>query len=138
MSQAPMGPWGQPTRGVGLTGFLGRPALTTKEFKMTNAELATLIAALTAQMTTIAAAVLPPPPVVQSEQARNWLPNIRVVVGTLRVVDIFNNRDDAFAMRASLAEMDDAHVYRVLQECRDDSGVACSAVVARPRDAAIA
>ena len=102
---------------------------------MTNAQIATMLAALTAQMSQIAAATLPPAPVVQSAAARAWLPNIKVVVGDLLVVDVYNDRDDAFNARASLAENDPAGVYRVLQECRDDSGIACSVVVVRPREA---
>jgi hypothetical protein len=105
---------------------------------MTNKEIAAMLASLQQQMAAIAAATLPPPPVVQSQAARDWLPNIAVVVGDLNVVDVFNNRDDAFAARASLAKLDASNIYRVLPECRDDSGVACSVVVARAREAVAA
>ena len=101
---------------------------------MTNVQIAAMLASLQQQMAAIAAATLPPPPVVQSQAARDWLPNIKVVVGDLDVVDVFNNRDDAFAARASLAKLDASSIYRVLPECRDDSGVACSVVVVRARD----
>ena len=103
---------------------------------MTNAQIAAMLASLQTQMAAIAAATLPPAPVIQSAAARDWRPNFKTVVGNLQVVDIFNNRDDAFAARASLAELDDQHVYRVLQECRDDTGVTCSVVVVRPRETA--
>ena len=105
---------------------------------MPNVQIAAMLASLQQQMAAIAAATLPPPPVVQSEQARTWLPNIAVVVGDLDVVDVFNNRDDAFAARASLAKLDASSIYRVLPECRDDSGVACSVVVVRAREAVAA
>ena len=100
---------------------------------MTNAQIAAMLASLTAQMGAIAAATLPPPPVTQSAQARAWLPSISVVVGDLSIVDIFNDRDAAFDARAHLAAQDASSIYRVLPECRDDSGVACSVVVARAR-----
>lgn len=106
---------------------------------MTNVQIAAMLASLQQQMAAIAAATLPPPPpVVQSQAARDWLPNIAVVVGDLDVVDVFNNRDDAFAARASLAKLDASSIYRVLPECRDDSGVACSVVVVRAREAVAA
>ena len=104
---------------------------------MTNIQIAELFASLQAQITQIAGAVVPPPPVVQSAAARAWLPNINVILDpvlkTSTVVDIFNNRDDAFAARADLAAQDPSSVYRVMPECRDDSGVACSVVVVRAR-----
>lgn len=109
---------------------------------MTNTQLAALIASLQAQITQIAGAVVPPPPVVQTAAARAWLPNINVVLApvekTSTVVDIFNNRDDAFDARARLAAQDIHSVYRVMPECRDDSGVACSVVVVRAREAVAA
>ena len=105
---------------------------------MTNVQIAAMLASLQQQMAAIAAATLPPPPVVQSQAARDWLPGFKTVVGNLSIVDIFNNRDDAFAARASLAAADDSSVYRVLPECRDDSGIACSVVTWRSREAVAA
>ena len=105
---------------------------------MTNVQIATMLASLQTQMAAIAAATVPPPPVIQSAAARAWLPNIKVVVGDLLVVDVYNDRDAAFAARANLAENDPAGIYRVLPECRDDSGVACSVVVVRAREAVAA
>ena len=105
---------------------------------MTNAQIATMLASLQSQMAAIAAATLPPPPVIQSAAARAWLPNIKTVVGDLLVVDVFNSRDDAFAARINLSVNDPAGIYRVLQECRDDSGVACSVVTVRARETATA
>lgn len=107
---------------------------------MTNVQIAAMLASLQQQMAAIAAATLPPPPVVRSQAARDWLPAFKTVVGNLAIVDIFNNRDDAFAARADLAAKDVAHeyVYRVMPECRDDSGIACSVVVVRAREAVAA
>ncbi len=109
---------------------------------MTNTQVAALIASLQAQITQIAGAVVPPAPVPQSQAARDWRPNINVVLApvakTSTVVDLFNNRDDAFDARAVLAAQDPSRIYRVMPECRDDSGVACSVVVVRNREAVAA
>lgn len=101
---------------------------------MTNVQIAQMLQALTAQMAQIAAQTAPPAPVVQTAAAKAWLPNIKVVIGDLLVHEIYNNRDDAFAARARLAANDAGGIYRVLPECRDDSGISCSVVTYRARD----
>lgn len=103
---------------------------------MTNIQIAEMLAALTTSIAALTAAQpVVAAPVAQSQAARDWLPGFKTVVGKLAIVDIFNNRDDAFAARADLAAQDVAHeyVYRVLPECRDDSGIACSVVVVRSK-----
>lgn len=109
---------------------------------MTNVQIAAMLASLQSQMAAIAAATVPPAPVAQTAAARAWLPNINVILDSVKntstVVDIFNNRDDAFNARAFHAANDRDSVYRVMPECRDDSGVACSVVVVRAREAVAA